>query len=407
MDIKMNINLFNQDISCKKDKLQFQLIGYFESRYKGAIPKEPKIQNDINSWGSYKIYENLQLESLQEEMQAIDGLLADCPYELDISPGEFKRRFPRESWQLTFELAIASLLKKKFTLKEKKLPPDLEFTYQGQDYFVECTTVATGHMDKYDSLLPEFNKYFYIAQDLYDQEKSDGWWSNLVYYWNKLSDYTIAGYRDSLNKNSNEELLQSIKNWISLNRYACSYFRELIPTEIIIKLKTISFPLDSTSDEYLDVKYIINRIAKSIIDKLKKDYFLQTKIGIIAISFAMFTPSLLISSDLTRSIRNGSLFIHDKKPCLNNLLTPILNELIKKEEKATQARLIQALGNLYAVIIDTNWYNWFPNITRSKYGAIFLAQENCYGILYNQNLQSIVPVNLFEGIILHQFTMPL
>ncbi|MCW8452521.1 hypothetical protein, partial [Legionella quinlivanii] len=80
----------------------------------------------------------------------------------------------------------------------------------------------------------------------------------------------------------------------------------------------------------------------------------------------------------------------------------IKNQLeIKKNHYDFEA----SLQNLYAIILDTCWYNWLPSIAIERYGAKFNdGYTNNYACLYNANHPLVKKGSLiYSKIPLHDF----
>ena len=176
-----------------------------------------------------------------------------------------------------------------------------------------------------------------------------------------------------------DEIIAKFKEWIFYTRYAGFHFKNLISNELIFKLKSIAFPVDAfceTKHIAKFQKHLVRCIAQGILDKLTKKYFEIGAHIILAISLAPFQQ--LISPRILFS--NGFL-----KALLPRYLSEVAKE--KYKDKGTEAKKLQNnIKNLYAVLIDTTWYNWFPEIAKCREEARFSdGCENCYGVIYNTN----------------------
>ena len=69
-----------------------------------------------------------------------------------------------------------------------------------------------------------------------------------------------------------------------------------------------------------------------------------------------------------------------------NLGIYIQKELFNEKDSQARIELEQSIQNLYAIIIDTTWYNWMPDIVEKRFGAQFKSKnKNCYICFYNKN----------------------
>lgn len=136
------------------------------------------------------------------------------------------------------------------------------------------------------------------------------------------------------------------------------------------------------------LNFLAKSIALIILDKLKNDYFNKDNPGIIAISTAMLNPSLMFFST------------QELSSYLKENLPKLLNELVRNEEKE---KILNNQKNLYAVLIDTTTYNWFPEVAKEHYGANFPeGYDNCYLVINNLSfsgaheriLNSLVPYSI-------------
>lgn len=399
---KTNIDLFTQDISKKRDDLQNELKQYFEDRVKNnpSIEKNIKIQNSmINSWDSYCKYENLRLDNTWEEQRkTINDLYCKYKNLLDSHQKEFLTKFPAQFWQLTFELAIASLLSKNssLSLKEKNIcnnrkkisEPDLKFDYNNQDYFVECTSACSSLLDQFDEFLPEFEKFYHFSGILSEKNGTKFWFlkSNIEHSCRAFSHEEKKKIKKELNIDVDDaRIFSDIDRWISLNRYACTYFKEVIPNFIKEKLASLSIP-DGTSGERYDINFFIKIIALKIVEKLQKPYFQNNNAGVIAISLAMLPQDTISLFALPSSIKNKNFFNEKAVEALN----AELDRLIRPKEEAIQEKILIGLENLYAIIIDTTWHNWFSSSTN---------YQNHYGVLYNENYKNYSKNLIFNSVI--------
>ncbi len=399
------IDLFNIDNEAELINEQNTLKKYFYDRYQSSIPVDNKLQLKwINVYQSYSTYQGFQGDERKEERARVNELYSRYSRVLDTNPNELQKRFPREAWQFIFELAMAEFLSRNRDIKliEKATPPDLVFSHKNTHYFLECTTAASSMMNQYDQLLPRFDCFFRIAQFFHNQSLTKPWYLNIMEIWKDFLFRKKTEFQEVLIGNDGAVVnVNEFQEWFFLNSYACLYFKKVILDEILQMLESICFPMNMVLNQFLDMNFVISRIARKIVDKLKNSYFEEKK-GIIAISFSMLAPGIFTTGELTSSISSGDFFYHRNQPSLN-MLNPVLNELIKKETTEEQEKILAAFKNLYAILIDTTWYNWFPDVVRNKYGANFHYFDNYYAVVYNPALQvEGAPNYLFNGMTTYQ-----
>ncbi len=112
-----------------------------------------------------------------------------------------------------------------------------------------------------------------------------------------------------------------------------------------------------------------------IFSKIQNDYFHIGNPVTLVLSFASIQPML--------SIPNAMEVLEHVKANLNSIL-----DIIIKEEKNEHEikKLKMGIQNLYAIIIDTCWYNWLPELAINRHRAAFpTGYNNVYACLYNSN----------------------
>lgn len=376
-------DLFNKNVEDEIVKRQNELKQYFIDRVKNNIAPSDELNNKVTKYKSYKMYHDLvssECNVMKQIRAKIIEVLNKHPNLFDISPEEFRKRFPAECWQLMFELIMADFLDQKEEWKLNKVArqaqglPDIEFEYDQVSYFMECTTCSSSRLDQYDQLLPKFDHFFELAKFFHKKTRDRFWYCNIEHWWKGFTILNKEELQKILGNNDLNIILEDFKKWVFLNRYACNYFHEFVPDIILEKLKIIDFPIKIMSNENIDMSLVIKRIAEKIIEKLERPYFLNGKKGIIAISFATFSPSVVENAQLTRSINTLGF----------NNINSILNELIKNKKLAEQRVILDGLKNLYAILIYTTWYNWFPDIDKSSYfNQSSDHNNNYYAVIYN------------------------
>lgn len=151
------------------------------------------------------------------------------------------------------------------------------------------------------------------------------------------------------------------------------------------------FPPENTKVLLEFQNCIVERIAEAIIEKLQKPYCETNDHIILAVSIAeyprLISPSVFFDSGLLKANLCSSL-----QSSLQTQLEKYRdNGKNEKYQENKRNMVIDNIKKLYAVLIDTSWYNWLPNIAKVRGGAIFnnTQHENCYGIIYNTNFSSV------------------
>jgi len=379
------INLFEEDGQQQLNQIQQKIKTYFFNRYKDCVKSDKKLQNDLNRWHSLFAYQLFKSKNIQIA-DRINQLYETHKKHLDSNETAFIKSFPNQCWQNIFELAIAELISKNFTLNEKNEPPDLIFSVTEKLYFVECSSRSTSFMDKYDQHLPDFDLIFDVAKIFFDKHEhlkeknasSECWYfdSSIQSIWWSMTSNERLIIKNKLTLNTDSEVIVKIRDWIFWNRYACFSFKEILPDEILSKLESICFPMGSTSGSGgVDVSFIARCLAVIVCEKLEKSYFQKNNPGIIAISFSMFFSGVeIIPVDLVVNYFLKTFF-------------STLTFVMKDKPMSFQHKVLSGLKNLYGILIDTSWYNWFPDIVKTLYGANFPAgYNNCYTLIYNETL---------------------
>lgn len=301
-----------------------------------------------------------------------------------------------------FELIMFVFISRKFELvkrtnknKREGSLPDYEFYYQNQKYYFEVTIRDASLMDQFNQFLPEFDNYFNEAKVLYEKAKELNWTNP---WWSVVGELYYRIY--SIN-NEIKNKIYLFEKWLYLNRYACRYFIKIIPSKLLVKLRTIDFPtsvFNSKTEIQRFKEHLTRCIAVKIIEKLEKKYFENANPVIVAISLATL-PDFMIIPNIE------SLLAHIQTT-LNEKLIEILKERIRiskdNDYKKNVEKMQHNIQHLFAILIDTTWYNWFPKTVKSQYGAKFEDRcENYYGIIYNKNISPYInkKFSLFESII--------
>lgn len=146
---------------------------------------------------------------------------------------------------------------------------------------------------------------------------------------------------------------------------------------------------------------------KSLSNKYKDTYiFIRGGNALYYINSMGKPKPLKIDSDRFNQIRINN--VNESEPLKNRASKEIVNklwELIKINKG--HARLEErSLKSLYAIIIDTTWYNWFPDIIeKSGDGHFPNDYKNCYYILYNKSISEDLQCEprIFDSLVNTQF----
>lgn len=305
---------------------------------------------------------------------------------LGTSEKDFINSLPNEYNQNIFELVMAEFISKKFKLNKRNNKigvSDIEFDHDGITYFLECTSRTTSKIDQYCEFTIDFNSYYTAAEVVFNKAqrlKRECWYQyipmNLTNE-EKLKIKTIFGLNANITTDS---AIEKLENWINITQYVSCYFSEFMLPEVIKKLKAIDFPLYTYPKRknvlQEDREFLVKCIAQLILDKLEKSYHKTTTPVIVAISLNSLFESLHANT--------FSPFITDIEKILPNKLKEIANEKANKKQKKIECYR-NSLSNLYAILIDTYYYNWIPEIAKKKFNACMPENGNFYTVIYNSN----------------------
>lgn len=427
-------DLYIEDKAKRLDELTQKLRQYLSSC------DVERIRMTIRNYAHLKMYQDHRKDN--EFREAINNLYKIFFNFIDLNKNAFSTNYIGN----IFELAMANLVSKMSKLKEREKReglPDLEFIYNDTDYILECITKCPTYMDEYAQLLPNFDNYFKLAKFFYEKNEqlkkreSLDWnyeWhyviKNIWWHCDSKEQQGIKPLIDTLLGNSSYRLDQeivtqvipSLERWIFINWHTCIDFTEFISEEHLENLKSISIPPKNEFGTQLpsaDTKIVIEfqsrtikRIAQAIVEKLQKKYCEDNNRIVLAVSIAEFpqliAPSMLFDSALLKNYLCSSIQLA--------LQTTIekYREDNKNEEYIENKKnlIINNIKKLYAVLIDTSWYNWLPNIAKERYGANFKNQhENCYGVIYNTNFSiensCYDRIKIFNGLINQNYVLEL
>ncbi len=263
----------------------------------------------------------------------------------------------------------------------------MDIQLQSKSYGLECVTRSASQMDRFYQLLPFFSNYYEAAKiffnahgrwiQTYNILSYSKWYCNIDLRWhdslNQEERIKIKNIFYNLGINNEHDIFKKLNEWIYFNRYVCLYFKDFIPDELLPKFENINF-LGSGLDGVGNYnEYALESVIKCVIGKLKKPYFSYEEPMILFVSLATFVECV--------SLPQMKTFIQ----YLHEHFCSKLNEAIGKS--SDKNHLNKSLGNLYAILIDTNSYNWIPNIAKKRYGAVFTKEiPNTYGVIYNTNI---------------------
>lgn len=385
------MSLYNDDRSLDKEKSASKLKSFFKSCYENGSVEIKNLQNKINDWTQLAAYEHHRLFDQGAIIASVNELCQRFIKYLDSTEKKFVASFAGSYRASVFELVMANFISKKFDLIERIKRdglPDLEFVFNGKSYFLECTTRNSSLMDKFAEHLPDFDCYHEIA-NIFDAKckelkevrslwKHNQWVPMIEQLWWELS----AEQKDIISSKlaclhgeikNHSQILDKIKTWMIYNLDAYYNFKEILPNELSEKLGVI-VPLIRTPDIPVYMSFLVRSIAQQIIDKLKNLYAGEGVPLVISISLATLPDYMLTPLVLEEFFsKNMQIQLQEK-----------LNEVAKSKEE--MKKILENIKNLYAVIIDVTWYNWFPEIA-AEYGARFNGdKKNCYLVIYNTSI---------------------
>ncbi len=352
--------------------------------------------NQINSLIAYQTHRNdEQIKEIIKNRLSQAYLYNDGAHKID----------PRNYTPQLFELAIFDLLKDThgFDLCQREILngkkeqgiPDYEFFHAGHVHQLECTTTTSSLIDEFYCMLPNYKSYIDVTELLNKKNEdkvrlygSSSGFDNI--FWPAFIEqlfYDLSS--DEKDKVNNLMQVEETKlaqkkftDWVHRMRYAIFNFKNLVPNHIINELKNRNFPngLDGNEkDDGMMKEYCIERILKCIFDKSEKPWFKHTQKPItIAVSLSLIRNILSVPN------------VEDFLDYLKKNLTKVI------KQKQLDSSII--FNNLYAIIIDTCWYNWFPDITTTRHHASFpTGFSNAYICMYNSN-HSLVK----QGILIYE-----
>lgn len=164
-------------MSLTSDEIESDLFGGKPEFSNHSIGPVKMIIEDTykNSLGKkIKKYLNLQRYLHDFEFDEVKSILNKFfskyePY-LDLTRKAFQNSFQRQYGERVFELVMANFFDSKFKLIERGKKdeldsfPDLEFEFNANRYYVECTTRDSTLISDYVKAISNFDDYFAVAK---------------------------------------------------------------------------------------------------------------------------------------------------------------------------------------------------------------------------------------------------
>ncbi len=393
-----NINKIKQRLEELKIKIQCHIKNQNE---KDITPLINEYVN-IKTYLYHALNEPQEVEEkdlkIEELKRRVNNLYANFIKYSDTPDSKFKNDFINNYGQKIFELMGADLIHKEYATLMARTPaeglPDWEFQANKKKYYLECVTRSSCRINDYIKLNRKFYDYISVANTFYkinDTLKSSSpvhiqeWWYDSIIennIWNDMDNlsknivWNKLGHKSPVPQNIAENDLKEFKAWVTCNCYMLVYFKELIPNNLLTGLEKVGLIdpnifSDLNSIQYFR-KYLLPRlVGQAVIDKLNKQYSREDIPIILFVSLSLFLDFQMISSP-------------------SNLINEIVSQLPDKindlaiEDSERYKNAKKGIENLYAIIFDTTWYNWFPDL----YGNG--KRDSYYGIVYNTNLSEII-----------------
>lgn len=420
------INLFE-----KKITPNYEIVRNIIEQYMTSLSNrtdKPKIANinlKVKQLFNEIRYCNHNEEQLLDFKGTINDFFEKYIKYLDAQKSDFQSNFIDTYGESVFELVMADFVHKKFSLNERtddiKIKgnlPDLCFTFNGNEYLMECTTRDSFLVKDYIEDLDNFNTYIDIAKVFYDANLRDlekgytrgEWWfvpvnsfhnmekEERLYIEEKLGFKNFTGWATA------DDKLKIFLTWLDNTRQILTGFNKILPINTLEKLASVGLServgvsWDGEDQEIFN-KILAKFIAQCLLSKLGKKYFSYDKPVIISISLSLLVD-LKIISDANLMIAN-----------IYRYLPMAIQDLLesKKENGSYKYNINiinKAMKFLYAIIIDTTHYNWFSNIPKN---GIPVEYNNCYGVIYNAYFSKDInsEARIFDDIIPYQYEIDL
>jgi hypothetical protein len=442
------INLYIHNKTEKLQSLNRKLRDYIEIAYiissknfllqdlhaNNESASSEKFQNylEIDEKGfQYKIdqHTNLQAyayhsdENDQTFVKNINNLYFLHSTYMDSTEKDFTSTFSDNYQKKIFELICAELMARNFKLIHNPSGSDIGFENRSKSYLLECTTRNSSLMDVYVNTLADFDRNLKVARifqrchkKLADSREY-GWGGSWCIYveqlWYELNSKERQKIINLFSAEINPELLcntslqsvlpkwlsKKLNKWVDLNQYAWFYFRNILPPILARKMKTI-LPSCKSDDMPEIAKFLIKSIVAMTMRKLDRKFFEKKMPVVLALSLATLPDFMSIS------------------PAFNNFEGMAKSIAIEFRENAKfylkdgqDLKIFREnLKFLYAIIIDTTWYNWFPKIVEDKHQVKWPDErKNCYIAIYNNNLSENLNCDphIFSLFINNEIDLPL
>lgn len=352
-----------------------------EDSFKNNILKDKEITSSvqnkiilIESLATIRFFLTTDNHYQNEIFDTISFWFEEYSIYLDSNENEFIEGCLTNFSSRIFELFIANLItKEKLQIPtsnnnpRKKKRPDDKYDFLTEDFFIECTSVNTSFITDWCNLLPKFDIYYKFFKEI-----SKGKNSLLNYLIENIHPDELSNISKQLEIEetlSREEKIKIFKKWLFLNSFVKHYHPKLIPDNYfkkISKLNNSEYHENSPKD-YI---FISKRIIKKLIEKIQKKYF-QQQPGILAISVAFVVQGLQLSLNETEEL----------VVCFVDNYQKFLTEELNKCSAENQQKISKGLNNLIAIILDTNWYNWFFSVLK-KYEVLTIKNQEQKNFLY-------------------------
>lgn len=412
--------LFSEDVTPEINKLAEELKSYSSV--------DEYLQNKISRYVNLRAYQHYRLNQVYRDY--IEKLYKEFIQHLDIGEKQFLSKFKTEFCQCFFELVMANFLSEKFALQKRsdkeqrvkkgkdKSMPDLKFIFNNKLYFMECTSRYTTLVDRHLKNIGTFNLLFELAEifsTVYEKMKIENPYIQGSWH-RETAVHQTLDKMDAKEKSAVTELMQKLEikdvndlviefnNWIEFYQELYWEFKEILSEEIIKKIEKIIAPIFLVKHGiYGDgsLNFLIKSLAVKILEKLGMTYFKEKKSIVLAISLSILPNAMKNNAAMEEAARMGINIGELLLVELNN----IMNDGRYTKEKIKE--LSEKVKYLYAILIDANWYNWFPNIVEEQFDAKFPnGHKNCYRIIYNQNLAQDIDFDhgIFDALIFPEYT---
>ncbi|MCD6056250.1 MAG: hypothetical protein K0R12_1212 [Gammaproteobacteria bacterium] len=394
MESKEN-TFFPEEYADKAKELLETLKGDMESIItsvleKGIINADERkhFQNKLVSFNTLKTFVNIKNNPLlKRETDRV--LLKHCDFGDHRDTHSIKDLLTNKILPRIFETAMADLIERKFgSVFEKHIKkqgnPDFVLTVNKVKYVLECTITRSDPRNKYviDALV-QFQPWFEAAKLIFEkfEQNRAKYQRNPYVKWYSLPDHVIKRdieeqkekFINMLSKTSLEESSKYFEEILEGIIHTLIHYREFICDEMNKQLESIDLIPDKIvkSSNNFPSTYWADILYSHIADKIEKSAFKRNMPVILAISFSLRKDALTAHT----SIRSWLKAIKEN---LETRLTKLMKDAPQLE-------------NLYALIIDTTFYNWFPSHAEKEYGAKFSnGFDNEFICFYNAKNEMVI-----------------